>query len=166
MEKISHLELSDYQRAVLTEIGVSCWQLLDPETNQKQEKSHPTETVAPDSQVISKQNALAKLQQLKTEKPAPEPTDAVLVTFSKNDTQLAIFNDVLIALGADIHQQKYISSEQLVTYSGSPLCWTQGDKVTLANKTLTTPVLAELSHPQTKKQLWQALQHALVNTKD
>jgi DNA polymerase III psi subunit len=159
MEIISHLLLSDYQRAILCEMGISSWQLVDDEKTQIKDENLTDEVVTTLSEITSKEDALTKLKQLKTH--TIKSTDSVLVTFSQNDSKLQIFSDVLISLGLEAHQPKYISIDQLAHYSDYPLSWTQGEKVSLNNKQLITPTLVELQHSDTKKQLWQQLQNAL-----
>jgi DNA polymerase III psi subunit len=167
MEKTTHIELSDYQRAILNEMGVSSWRLADGEPTTSKVENSNFEVVAPTSQAsVSKEDALTKLKQLKVQTQATEVTDSVLVTFSQNDTSLQIFADVLIALGLEAKQQKHISSEQLNHFSGYPLSWTQGEKVSMRDNQLTTPSLVELNNSDTKKQLWQQLQSAFSVTQD
>ena len=166
MENIPHLVLSDYQRAILNEMGVSSWQLANVEQTQAKAEKQLVEAVAAPSEVVSKVDALAKLKQLKVQTQKNETTDALLVTFSKGDTKLQIFSDVLIALGLEAKQQKHISEDQLNHYSGYPLSWTLGEKVSLHDKQLITPALAELHHPDAKKQLWLQLQSAISLAKN
>jgi DNA polymerase III psi subunit len=161
MENTSHLVLSDYQRAILNEMGITSWQLASEEATQAKVVNQPLENVTSSSDVISKTDALAKLKQLKLQTQKIESTDSILMTFSASDIQFQIFTDILIALGLEAKPQKHISTEQLNYYSGYPLSWTQGEKVSMNSKQLVTPGLAELHHPETKKQLWQQLQSAL-----
>jgi DNA polymerase III psi subunit len=161
METTSHILLSDYQRAILNEMGISSWQLVDEEQTPKNVENQTREAVATSSEVISKEDALAKLKQLKVQTQTIETTDSVLVTFLSSDTKFKIFTDVLIALGLEAKQQKHISTDQVSHYSDYPLSWTLGEKVSLKHKQLITPALAELYHPDTKKQLWQQLHSAL-----
>ncbi|MFT7411697.1 MAG: DNA polymerase III psi subunit [Paraglaciecola sp.] len=161
MEITSHIVLSDYQRAILNEMGISLWHLFDEvPTNTKVENSI-CEVITVLPEVTSKEDALSKLKQLKVQTQTTEPTDSILVTFTPSETKLQIFTDVLIALGLEGKQQKHISTEQLSLYSDYPLTWTQAEKVSLIYKQLITPALSELQHPEIKKRLWQQLQHAL-----
>jgi DNA polymerase III psi subunit len=161
MEYTSPLILSEYQRAILNEMGISSWQLADTESTEVKVENQLLKTVAASSDVLSKQDALAKLEQLKVQTQKSEITDSVLVTLLSNDTKLQIFTDILIALGLDANQQKHISIDQLEHYSGYPLSWKQGEKISLTHKQLITPALVELQHFETKKQLWQQLQSAI-----
>lgn len=161
MENISHLLLSDYQRAILNEMGISSWQLADQDKTKNQVENQTREVAAVPSEVISKEDALAKLKQLKVKTQTTELTHFVLVTFSLKDTQCQIFTDILMALGLEAKQQKHISTEQLDHYSGYPLSWTQGEKVSFKRNQLITPAFGELHHSEIKKQLWQQLQSVL-----
>ena len=161
MENTSHLVLSDYQRAILNEMGISSWQLANEEQTQVALDNQTHEIAATSPDVKSTEDALAKLKQLKVQTQTRESTDSVLLTFLPSDTKFQIFTDVLIALNLEARQQKHISREQLSQYSDYPLSWTQGEKVSLNDKQLTTPALAELHQPDTKKQLWQQLQSSL-----
>jgi DNA polymerase III psi subunit len=162
MENTSHLVLSDYQRAILNELGIFSWQLATEEQTQAKVDNQAHEVVRTSSEVISKEDALAKLKQLKVQTQTTEVTDSVLVTFSPTDTKFLIFTDVLIAIGLEAKPQKHISTDQLNHYSGYPLSWAQGQKVSMNRNQLITPALGELQHPDTKKQLWQQLQSALL----
>ena len=163
MENISQLVLSHYQRAILNEMGISSWKLVDEEQTQTRVKCQSNLAAITSSEVTSKEDALSKLKQLKTQ--ITETTDSVLITFPQIDTKLQIFSDVLISLGLETKQQKYISTEQLTQYSDYPLSWVQGEKASLSHKQLITPALSELNYSDTKKQLWQQLQHALCFAK-
>lgn len=166
MENTSHLVLSDYQRAILHEMGISSWQLADEKQTQDKVESQPNQDVTASPDITSKDDALAKLKQLKAQTQTIETTDSVLVTFSQSDTKFQIFTDVLMALNLETKQQKYISTEQQSQYSDYPLSWTQGEKVSLNDKQLTTPALKELHSPTIKKQLWQQLQSSLSLAKN
>ena len=166
MENTSHLALSDYRRAILNEMGISSWRLASAEQTQVKVDNQPPDVATTSSDVISKEDALAKLKQLKVQTQTSEATDSVLITFSPRDTKFQMFTDVLIALDLEAKPQKHISTDQLSHYSGYPLGWTQGEKVSFHHKHLITPALIELDHSDTKKQLWQQLQSALSLTKN
>jgi len=160
MENNSHLALSDYQRAILNEMGISLWQLASEDKTQVKVDNHSPDVMISSSEVISKEDALAKLKQLKAQAQKSEVTDSVLLTFIPRDTKVQIFIDVLIALDLETKPQKHILIEQLSHYSGYPLCWIQGEKVSFNHKQLITPALTDLEHSDVKKQLWQELQSA------
>ncbi|WP_339726126.1 DNA polymerase III subunit psi [uncultured Paraglaciecola sp.] len=160
MENTSHLVLSDYQRAVLNEMGIVSWQLVNQKQNQPKVENQTSDPVVTSSDVVSRVDALEKLKQLKVQTQKNETTDAVLVTCSQSDAQLQIFTDVLIALGLEAKELKYVSTEQLSHYSDYPLSWVIGDNLGFQNKQLITPPLSELYQSATKKQLWLQLQSA------
>jgi DNA polymerase III psi subunit len=161
MENTSHLALSDYQRAILNEMGISSWLVSSEEQNQAKTDNQINDTVDSSSEIVPKVDALAKLKQLKVQTQTNKITDSVLVTCSQSDTRLNVFTDVLIALGLESKELKLVSIDQLSHYVDYPLSWTQGDEVSFQNKQLITPALVELTHSDTKKQLWQQLQSAL-----
>ena len=164
MENKPHLFLSNYQCAILNEMGISSWQLANEQRTpaefevQIQEPKATSSKIT--SKVTSKVDALGKLKQLKAQTQTSVIIDSVLVTLSPSDVNLQIFHDVLIALSLDTKQQKCISIDQLNQFSGYPLSWIQGEKVNLYQKQLTTPALAELKKPEIKKLLWQQLYSA------
>ena len=162
MEKSSYLALSDYQYAILNEMGISSWQLASEEKTQVKADNQPPDVMTSSSVVISKDDALAKLKQLKAQTRTSEAIDAVLVTFPPSETKFQVFTDVLIALDLEAKPQKHISNEQLSHYSAYPLSWAQGEKVSFKQKKLITPALIDLQHGDTKKQLWLELQGALL----
>ena len=54
MENTPHLVLSDYQRAILNEMGVSSWQLANAEQTQAKAEKQVVEAVAAPSEVVSR----------------------------------------------------------------------------------------------------------------
>jgi DNA polymerase III psi subunit len=169
MEHADNIRLSSYQRATLTEMGISSWLIDDKEL------LSPTGSVGLNSQnqvmanntsskpVVAKnknsqEQALARLQKLKSTTLQKVSTDSVLVTWEKSDITPAIFEDVLLALDMDTMQHKHIQPEQIIEYCDQPLVWLQGEKVNFKNNQLTSPSLNELQDVQHKKQLWQQLQ--------
>jgi DNA polymerase III psi subunit len=160
MEKNSYLVLSSYQRAILNEMGISSWHLLGQKAQEKVEKQ-ASRTAATSSQVITKDDALAKLKQLKVQTQTRVSTDSVLVNLSESDLKFQIFTDVLVALGLEHKQLIHIPTNKLSQYADYPLSWTQGEKISFNNKQLITPNLSELHNSDIKKQLWQQLQNVL-----
>ena len=166
MENTPQYVLSDYQRAILNEMGISSWKLVGNEATQSKVEDVLLAVATVTSKITSKETALAKLKQLKAQTSSTiDISDLVLVTFLHKDTELKIFSDVLLSIGLEAKQQKYIPTEQLGQYSDYALIWTQGEKVSLKNKQLITPALAQLQHCDSKKQLWQQLQNTLYHTR-
>jgi DNA polymerase III psi subunit len=166
MENTSHLVLSEYQRAILNEMGICSWQLVTEQQTPVKDEIQTFETITTPSKVVTKVDALAKLKQLKTQSQKNEVPDTVLISSPQSDSKLQIFTDVLMALELDDKQQKHISTDQLDHYSDYALSWRLGDKISFEqDKQLITPALAELYHADSKKQLWQQLQKALEPVK-
>jgi DNA polymerase III psi subunit len=162
MKNNTHHALSNYQCAILNEMGITSWQLANEQQTPAEVQIHEPEATSSkvSSKVTSKVDALGKLKQLKAQTQTSVITDSVLVALSPSDVNLQIFHDVLIAFSLDTKQQKCISIDQLDQFSGYPLSWIQGEKVNLYQKQLTTPALAELKKPEIKKLLWQQLHSA------
>lgn len=171
----SALQLTDYQRAILTEVGVTFWQFRDPSKtvdqaaqfsgNQTDQQPINNQDLASKTQVKSPQDALLALQQLKEDVLTVESTDKVLLALSNQEIKSVIVNDVLMAMGLENKAYKNVSAEQLAQFKDYPLSWQQGEKLTLNDNQLSTGSLAELSRPEMKKQLWQLIQKRLNATK-
>ena len=167
----SSVQLTDYQRAILTEVGVTYWQFRNPNKvmveaerladNQTAQLSiHAPEDVSK-APVKSPQDALLALQQLKEDVLTLESTDKVLLAFAPQEIKSELVSDVLMALGLEDKAYKNVSAEQLAQFKDYPLSWQQGDKLTLNDNQLCTGSLSELSRPAMKKQLWQLIQQRL-----
>lgn len=163
METTSHLALSEYQRAILNEMGITSWKLTDTNLDQIQDDNQKTDLIESSPEVGSRTDALVKLKQLKAQtqkSQSKESTDCVLVTCSQSATKHQIFADVLLALGLETKEIKYVATEQLSDFSDFPLSWNLAEKVSFENNQLITPTLTELSDPSIKKRLWMQIQNA------
>lgn len=163
METTSHLVLSEYQRAILNEMGITSWKLADTNLDHSQDDNQKNDVIESTTEVVSRSDALVKLKQLKAQtqkNQSTESTDCVLVTCSKSDTKRQIFADVLLALGLESKEIKYIATEQLSDFSDYPLSWNLAEKVSFENNQLITPTLTELCDSSTKKRLWMQIQNA------
>lgn len=149
------MEISNWVLAVSnkTEEGAT---LSDP----KEVEPLPTEHKSP----ISKVDALAKLQELKSSGSQLKETAAVLTTFSKDEISSQLFNDVLLALEMTIDKLQYIAPSQLSDYKGYPLALIKGEQVSFEKLQLVTPNVKQLElKPNIKKRLWNTLQIAKAN---
>lgn len=168
MLNITALTLSDYQRAILAELGVTHWQSRDPngsatlkdqitasEPDQQPMTSDKLET---NTQVKSPKDALVTLKQLKDKVLAVESTDNVLLALPERDISSVIVSDILMAMGFENKVQKRIAVQQLAEYKDYPLSWQQGAHLALNDNQLTTVSLEALQSAETKKQLWQLIQ--------
>jgi DNA polymerase III psi subunit len=160
MEDNSYFVLSNYQRAMLNEMGISSWQVVNEQQPPSKIENKTHRDTASSSKMTSKVDALDKLKQLKAQTQTTVVTDSVLVALSPSNANFQVFTDVLIALGLETKQQKYISTDQLNQFSKYPLVWIEGETINFNHKQLTTPALSELLYPDTKKLLWQQLHRA------
>jgi DNA polymerase III psi subunit len=149
--------LSNYQRAMLSEMGISCWQVVNDQQPLSEIENKTHKDIASSSKMTSKVDALDKLKQLKAQTQTTIATDLVLVALSPSHANFQIFTDVLIALGLETKQQQYISTDQLNQFSKYPLVWIEGKTINFNHKQLITPALSELLYPDAKKLLWQQL---------
>jgi DNA polymerase III psi subunit len=166
----SSVQLTDYQRAILTEVGVTYWQFRDPNKvmveadNQTAiQPSHGSELISK-APVKSPQDALLALQQLKEDVLTVESTDKVLLALSHQEIKSELVSDVLTALGLEDKACKSVPADQLAQFKDYPLSWQQGDNLTLNDNQLCTGSLSELNRPEMKKQLWQLIQQRLNAT--
>ncbi|MEP1447740.1 MAG: DNA polymerase III subunit psi [Paraglaciecola sp.] len=163
MEITSHLVLSEYQRAILNEMGIMSWKFANTSPDQAQHANQKNDVIESSSGVTSRTDALVKLKQLKAQtqkNQSKESTDCILVACSKSDTKRQIFADVLLALGLETVEIKYVAAEQISDFSDYPLSWNVAEKVSFENNQLTTPTFKELNESSTKKRLWMQIQNA------
>ncbi|WP_438864846.1 DNA polymerase III subunit psi [Neptunicella sp.] len=132
--------LSEYQQAVLGQLGIIQWRLRDPAVN-AQTQSEPVA----ESPVVS--TPLSEIV-----KNVAQPEDLVTATPAENTVQQMKLDplfaqDVLLAL------------EQLQPTVSVTLDWQVGEQIQLNENLLITPPLEQLqAQPQLKKQLWNILQ--------
>lgn len=153
--------LSDYQRASLTQMGVTLWMEHSP---QAVDHSLPEPEVSNKS-TERKQGLPDAIAQFKTAKATPVEThtpqvqsypDAVIVTHAGVENS-SISTDVLMALGLQDAQIEYKSSQALSDFSDYHFAWLQADDISLQGNVLSTP--RELD-AKAKKQLWaQIVKH-------
>jgi DNA polymerase III psi subunit len=158
MKNSNSLVLSDYQRAILTEMGISSWQTQNEPNQATMPSLKTSDRPNGDAKSISKEKSLDRLNQLKTQPKPKEVTSAVLLAFLQSDINHPIVADILVALELDEKQKIHITDEQLDVYAGYPLCWVQSKNISLNGNQLTTPNVGELTTAQNKKTLWQHIQ--------
>ncbi|MCF2946898.1 DNA polymerase III subunit psi [Paraglaciecola aquimarina] len=169
--------LSNYQRAMLTEMGISCWQLFEHkeavELTADLSETKQAIKLQEIKQRVSQDSALAKLAALKssnTRTTGPNSNtqvDVPLVTKKQATDQILLamkhgssvwLQDVLLAMGLYGAEQTSIEATQIVEYFDFALAWKQGEKIKLEGRVLTTPALSEMQSAKNKKQLWQVIQ--------
>ena len=175
MQNNSSIQLTDYQRAILTEVGVTFWQSRDPNktadeatlaaVNKAQQQHNQSPELVSTNSAKSPKDALLALQQLKEDVLTVESTDKVLLALSPQEIKSNIVIDVLMAMELENKAFKNVLIEELAQFKDYPLSWQQGDKLTLQDNQLCTGGLSELNRPVIKKQLWQLIQQRLNATK-
>ncbi|MDU0355572.1 hypothetical protein RS130_18210 [Paraglaciecola aquimarina] len=183
MQQTSKIKLSNYQKAILTEMDIQLWGLLKTKTGLDEKSDHepitnhfvPDGTVSQNENTVdSVKNALSRLAALKqsntakTELPreqavVAEPNnkvrkiDKLLLSFSATEYSLFV-QDILLAIGLEGKDKMFVKSTQLIEYSDYSLAWQIKDKIQLEGKFLSTPDLPILQDPLNKKLLWQIIQ--------
>lgn len=151
------LQLTDYQQATLTEMGITWWRKIDEsESDTAQQHIQTPQSQASTADVT---DAIAKLRQAASkqepekaaEKPQPQSlTDKVLVTSAELPNH-RILLDVLAAFELDINMVVHHPNQPLSAFCDYQLAWQLGECVDLKDRMLTAPVSLDGS---AKKALW------------
>jgi DNA polymerase III psi subunit len=159
--------LSDYQRAVLTELGVMCWQSqhkAPTNTNVSSEQakrtsSHDgTQGTEVDKAAI-KSNALEKLSQLKQKQESVSYSGQIICLFDVAEPLPTVVLDILTAMALENMPKLQLTSEQVKQAKEYALCWLIADEtLSLTANKLITPPIQTLSDVKLKKQLWRLIQ--------
>jgi hypothetical protein len=155
--------LSEYQRAVLTELGVVCWQSqdavkenrlsIDPQSTQNTIHS------AKATKELNQTKALEQLSQLKRTQERVSYQDQILCTFDVTQKLPDIVFDILAALEVENLPKLQLNNEQLKLAKDFRLCWcVNSDAVELSDRTLQTPPFEQLKNVKLKKHLWLLIQ--------
>lgn len=161
MNKSSQV-LSDYQRAVLHHLGLSCWkaQSNEPKAGENHSIVHPQEPALAADKATNQQAALTKLQQLKSQTLNQSYAGKVVCSFNPDQEYLLLLNDILQALRLEAHPRVTISDEVFNQASDFVFGWDNTSQdLKLVKNQLFTPGLTELSQAAFKKRLWQILQN-------
>ena len=148
--------MSDYQRGILNELGISCWRLQSSSATEHQATKQAKPTV--ETAVSSQQNALNRLQQLKSSGLNVDYAQHIVCSFSPTTDEAALFKDILLTLGLDGHPVASLTREDITRLDDYVCRWDIADKAQVASKRLVTPPLINLKHAAIKKQLWSILQ--------
>ncbi|KXI27608.1 hypothetical protein AX660_18780 [Paraglaciecola hydrolytica] len=171
--ELSHMntatnQLSDYQRAVLNELGISCWKKQGDDnvavsTTSEKEAKHQTSVLhTPRTETSSKEAALSKLQQLKTQQSSVSYAGKVLCEFTPSVDYSRLVKDVMTALELSDCPLVALTQAELAQAKDYALVWQFGDTVGLESKQLTTPQLSQFNDPALKKQLWRLIHSQLI----
>lgn len=174
MSRSPNPSLSNLQRGILTEIGISQWKLEDVDRLALEQafasKRAAVQSSEPSSEQVSDTKA-APTQDAVSENPLAEnPVEnsepakdmismpgKILFAWSESLFPVWFTQDLLQALAMDENEIEYIDSESSQRYQDHALLCLSGDKLAYDGKQLTLPVLAAELSPSFKKELWEAL---------
>lgn len=172
--------LSDFQVGILAEMGITSWKLEDPEriafelaradkaradkvrTEEAQvdektldeveySQSHSAETQSPDEQVAETPSDESVVER-------QSAAGMVLLALTETDIPHGFKQDVLQACGLEEQEIKWIEQQHVQDYEGYDLLWKAGERVSLTDKCLVTPMGQAVYKADVKKQIWAAIQ--------
>jgi DNA polymerase III psi subunit len=147
-------KLTAYQRAMLTHMGIRCWQsrVDTPPT--------PTAELMPKN-VQTIEHKQANLNKLKQQISAQKPIDLhqhVLLCMEEQFSRSQLVKDVLLFL--NLESDKVTSTTKPISqYKNYRFAWSVADHFNYQNDVLTTPSFNELHSTKAKKRLWELLTH-------
>ena len=145
--------LSDYQRAMLSAMGISAWcQHVSSVPSSKSEALSLTENKNKAEPLVEGASLASDLSK-PTFHSLPEH-----VLYPEHVAAHPLFRDILSAIGLQEKPRRAIENSSVEQYSDYLLAWKIADNIALDGTTLTTPDLSKLSSVAAKKQLWRALQ--------
>lgn len=159
--------LSDYQRAVLTELGVMCWQsqqqaATDLNVSSEQAKRTSSHDVPHMTEILKaavQSKALENLSQLKQKQESVSYTGQVICLFDLAEPIPNLMLDILTTMGLESMPKLQLTTEQVKQAKDYVLCWSISDKtLSLSANKLMTPAIQILSDGKLKKQLWRLIQ--------
>ena len=163
------LQLTDYQQATLTEMGITLWRQSSHQAHDSPSTSENVDVVTP-SEAGQLPDAIAKFRQnaaapavtdvaadVKAQAEVKSLSDKVLLTVEgMHHTRLA--NDILLALNLTEETVAYFPNQPLSDFCDYRFVWSASDKVSLQDNRLSTPASLDA---ETKKALWTLLsEHA------
>lgn len=153
--------LSEYQRATLTEMGISCWQQVEPsadasDTNFDTKKDEINSSQGSSKDGFFQQPVSAVTQNSKQAKSIPEH---VLLQVTATQSAHPIIKDVLSTLNLPLNVSITVSTGEIEDYADYLLAWKMAPETALDGTILSTPDLSRLSSPEAKKHLWHILQN-------
>ncbi|WJG08337.1 hypothetical protein [Aliiglaciecola sp. LCG003] len=167
MTLVKRNSLSDFQRAILTHIGITPWQLknLAPEeassSHSGEQKS--SENIKPQPipvQAISSEQKQAGLARLK-QQIAPKAKSAegkVLLCMDAQSAQYRLVQDVLLSIAPNQHKPFMLSAQSPEAFCDFSIAWKIGTEFSLTQNVIETPPLNLLSKAPNKQKLWKLLQ--------
>jgi hypothetical protein len=161
MNSKTNFTLSKYQRATLTEIGITSWQQIataadvpEKDFSAKNDESNLSQNSGKHD--FFQQSESVNTQTSKQAKSIPEHT---LLLIKETPLGRAIINDILLTLNLPVNGLVTVSDGDAEDYADYLLAWKVAPEIALKGIILSTPDLSQLSSPEAKKHLWQILQN-------
>ena len=158
----SQAQLSDYQQAVLQQLGIVCWRpQQDHDISAAAQERKPLSSAAgqPVDKKVSQQQSLDKLQQLK-QQTLQSYQGKVLCGFTPEQLSQGLLKDVMLYLNLTDCPLVYLAEDKLSQAKDYALLWRFTDDFAFDQHTLCTPPLSQWNSAAGKKRLWQLLQRA------
>ncbi|MFT5674766.1 MAG: hypothetical protein ACI808_000690 [Paraglaciecola sp.] len=152
--------LSEYQRATLSEMGISCWQQVETsadvsDTNYNTNKDETNSSQGSSKDGVPQRPESVEIQNSKQAKSIPEH---VLLQITTTQSAHPIIKDVLNTLNIPLNALITVSNGEIEDYADYLMAWKIAPEAGLDGTILSTPDLSILSSPEAKKHLWKLLQ--------
>jgi hypothetical protein len=176
MNSKATFNLSEYQRATLTEMGIDSYRLLEKsgvslaikptETHQKpiQNKQQAKNEVSEASIGPTEIPPIAVAPNVAEPKPLAI-IDQVLLLMPEQAVHSPMLEDILLTLGLSGNTRLNSPEGKLEAFCDYQFAWQQSENINLFGNVLSTPSIATLSSAQSKKQLWLSLQTFILEAK-
>jgi DNA polymerase III psi subunit len=149
--------LSEYQRAILTEIGITNWRQLETSVDVFTTQNDESNLVKDDNKdELFRQRESAEPKIDKQVKSIPE---RILLLIPETQSAHPLIQDVLNTLNLPKNALVTFSGGVIEDYADYLLAWKEGPETVLNGTILNTLDLSSLSSPEAKKHLWQILQN-------
>lgn len=152
MNSKNTFSLSDYQLGMLTQMGISSWQLQtqgDAKTAVSQQ-SPPIEKSLPE--------AISQFKKTTTAHPEVKSIPGqLLLLMSPRQAEERLVADILLAAHFPSTHSRILIKQDVGNYSGFDLAWQFGQTIEMSDNILTTPALDKMQQPDYKRQLWKIL---------
>lgn len=167
MQNNYSFQLSNYQSAVLTEMGIIPWQSrtlkadsganscskTQSDTDSSKKLSNPIQSLR---DTVKSDNHAAVVE--KDNHVVVSLPEHIVIIFDDWNQSSRLAQDIISALALNDKPLHIVgASESKQQFSDYALIWQQGDRIALENNILTTPRLNLLQAPTKKRLLWQLL---------
>jgi DNA polymerase III psi subunit len=145
--------LTDYQLGMLTQMGISSWQL---------QHQDDTVTVVNQPETLVEKKLPDTISQFKKTTAAVQTEvksipGQLLLVMSPGQAEQRLVTDILLAARFSSTHARTIVKEDVGNYHDFDFAWQFGQTVEMSGKTLTTPTLDKIQRANYKRQLWEIL---------